>query len=1011
MTVVEFLSRLRTLEVKLWSEGDRLRFSAPPGVLTTDLREQLVERKSEILSFLREAKAAVTPVAPPISPVARDGNLPLSFAQQRLWFLDRLQPDSAAYNVPTAVHLTGALDVAALERTFTEIVQRHETLRTTFQAVDPAPSASGAGGEPRQVIAPQLDVSLSMTDLRSLPEVERSPRARELAQAEAQQPFDLARGPLVRLTLIRLADEEHILLVVMHHIVSDGWSMGILVREIATLYGAFANGRPSPLPDLTIQYADFAHWQRGWLQGEVLAEQLAYWKQQLTGAPVLQLPTDHPRPPVQTYNGATAWFQLPSDLTAGLMALSQREEATLFMTLLAAFQVLLQRYSGQTDIVVGSPIANRTRSEIEGLIGFFVNSLALRTDVSGDPSFRELLARVREVCLGAYAHQDLPFEYLVEELQPARDLSRQPIFQVAFALQNAPLGALELQGLTLSPYEADSGTAKFDLTLFGFETADGLLGWWEYNTDLFETATMQRLSGHWRQLLESIVADPERRLSELELLPDAERQQLLIEWNTTEAVYPQDLCVHELFEAQVERTPEAEAVIFNDVVGAKHSIESVSDPKASLSNASPLRRMTYRELNQRANQLAQHLQTLGVGPEVRVAICVERSPELVIGLLGILKAGGAYVPLDPAYPPERLAFMLEDSEARVLLTQAGGLGARDWGLARTNDEGPLRETQDRFAGQITSHASRVTNHQPLTTICLDTDWPTIAQSPTPNPQPPAPDSLAYIIYTSGSTGRPKGAMIHHRGVVNYLTWCQQAYPLDAGQGSPVHSSIAFDLTVTSVLAPLVTGRRVILLPETAGVEGLGETLRAENDLSLVKITSAHLQLLSEQLSPSEAAGRTRAFIIGGENLLADQIAFWQQAAPETALVNEYGPTETVVGCCVYWANQPASGIIPIGRPIINTQLYILDAHYQPVPVGVPGELYIGGVGVGRGYLNRPDLTAERFIPNPFVIMEEGRTTDDGRRAASVHRPPSSVSTRPVTSLVISPMATSNAWAG
>jgi amino acid adenylation domain-containing protein len=830
--------------------------------------------------------------------------LPASFAQQRLWFLDQLEPGSAVYNMSAALRLTGPLHVPALQQSLDEIVRRHGALRTTFAQVE---------GELAQVIAPALSIALPVVDLQMLPVMEREAETAQLIAQEAEHPFDLAKGPLLRGRLLRLDEQEHMLVLTMHHIVSDAWSMGVFYQELTTLYAAFVRGKPSPLSEPPLQYADFALWQREWLQGDLLEEQLSYWKQRLADVPtVLELPIDRPRPAVQTYRGAVHRFALPTALSEALKALSRQEGATLFMTLLAAFQVLLYRYTGQDDILVGAPIANRTQAECEGLIGFFVNTLVLCTDLAGNPNFRELLRRVREVALGAYAHQDLPFERLVEELQPERDLSRNPLFQVMFDLQNAPLPALDLPDLTVQPLTVDYGTAKFDLTLSVQETAQGLNGLLEYNTDLFDEATIMRLAGHFQTLLEGITADPAQPIGTLPLLTEAERQYLLVDWNATRTDYPREMCVHQLFEAQVERTPDAVAVVFED------------------------QQLTYRELNERANQVAHHLQRLGVGPEVLVGLCMERSLEMVVGLLGILKAGGAYVPLDPAYPQERLAFMLEDAGVPILLTQRHLL-----------ERLPDREAE---------------------VLCLDADWPEIAQQAASNAASAVtPQNLAYVIYTSGSTGRPKGAMIVHRGLTNYLSWAVQAYPVAQGRGAPVHSSISFDLTITGLFAPLLAGRATHLLPEQAGVETLTEALRCGSNFSLVKITPAHLELLAQQLTPAQATGPTRSFIIGGENLRAENVAFWRDYAPETVLVNEYGPTETVVGCCVYTisAATPRTGSIPIGRPIANTRIYILDNQLQPVPTGVPGELYIGGAGVARGYLNRPELTAEKFIADPF----------------------------------------------
>jgi len=561
---------------------------------------------------------------------------PVSFAQQRLWFLDQLVPGNPFYNVPTAVLLTGPLNVAALSQTFNEIVRRHEALRTTFRMLE---------GQPVQVIAVSLSVPLPVVDLQALPVVQREAEVQRLATEQFQHPFDLAQGPLLRVKLLHLGGSEHVLLLTMHHIVADGWSSGVLIRELGVLYAAFATRQPSPLLDLPIQYADFAHWQRQWLQGEVLETQLAYWKQQLKGAEFsLELPTDRARPALQTFRGNRQSLMLPKGLSEAIATLSEQEGVTLFMTLLAAFQTLLYRYTGQEDILVGSPIANRNRSQIEGLIGFFVNSLVLRTDLSGNPTFRKLLLRVREVALGAYAHQDLPFERLVEELQPERDLSQNPLFQVVFALQNAPVEVLELPGLKLSPLNFCSETARFDLEFQLLECLDSLGVVVVYSTELFDQITITRMLEHFQVLLESIVSQPEQRLSDLSLLTEIERHQLL-SWNETQANYPHNSCIHHLFEAQVEQTPDAVAVVYED------------------------EQLTYRELNNRSNRLAHYLRQLGVGPEVLVGICIERSLEMVVGVLSILKAGGAYVPLDPAYPPERLNFMLSDAQVSLLLTQ------------------------------------------------------------------------------------------------------------------------------------------------------------------------------------------------------------------------------------------------------------------------------------------------------------------------------------------------------
>ncbi|HLO85983.1 MAG TPA: amino acid adenylation domain-containing protein [Nostocaceae cyanobacterium] len=841
---------------------------------------------------------------------------PLSFAQERLWFLYQLEPGNTSYNISRVLHIEGQLNIIVLERVIQEIQQRHEVLRTTFKVID---------GVPVQVVNYTATLTLPVLDLQELSEEEQLRTVEHYANQEAQKPFKLSSDLLVRVRLLKLAEHSHVLLITVNHIIADVWSIGIFIQELSTLYKAFSQGETSPLPELPIQYADFAEWQREWLSGEVLEQQLQYWKQQLAGVPaLLELPTDKPRPAVQTFRGSRETFQLSDDLSQKLKSLSQQTGTTLFMTLLAAFSVLLSRYSHQEDIVIGSPIANRNRQEIEPLIGFFVNTLVLRTNLEGNPSFRELLQRVQQMTLDAYAHQDLPFEHLVQILQPERSLSHHPLFQVMFVLQNVPVKTLELPGLTFTPIEQKRTVAKFDLTLTMQETESGLVGVWEYNSDLFVADTIRRMSGHFQTLLEAIVKSPQQNIQQLPILTAAERHQLLIEWNQTQADYPQDKCLHQLFEEQVECTPDAIAVVFEDST------------------------LTYQELNTRANQLAHYLQKLGVKPEVLVGICVERSLKMVIGLLGILKAGGAYVPIDPSYPPQRQKFILEDTQMPLLLTQ------------------------QHLASDIFAQKTQL--------ICLDSDRQLIAQAQSENPISQInPINLAYVIYTSGSTGQPKGTLITHTGLVNYLHWCTQAYQVKEGSGTIVHSSLAFDLTITSLFSPLLVGCAVELLPEHQAIDALGNTLSQRNNLSLVKITPAHLELLNQQLSPHQAPNRTRTMVIGGENLTAQHIAFWRDFAPDTALVNEYGPTETVVGCCIYQvpAGQHHSGSIPIGQPIANTQLYILDQYGQPVPIGVAGELHIGGVGVARGYLNRPDLNAEKFILNPFSDQPGARLYKTG----------------------------------
>ncbi len=874
---------------------------------------------------------------PPISPADRTQPLPLSFAQQRLWFLDQLEPNSPFYNMPEALRLRGPLDLPRLEGALAQLVARHESLRTSFVTV---------GGVPQQVIAPAAPVSIPLTDLTHLPPDEREAAARQLAQLEAAQPFNLANGPLWRCAVARLAPNDHMVLLTVHHIISDDWSSTVLMGEIAALYGGQA------LPPLPIHYADYAAWQRANLQGEMLARHVDFWKNHLTGAPpLLELPTDRPRPSVQSFTGSYRPFALPPATAQGLRALAQREGATPFMTLLAAFQVLLMRYSGQDDIVVGTPIANRSRPELEGLIGFFVNTLALRGDLRGEPSFRQLLRQVRETALNAYAHQDMPFEMVVDAVQPERNLSHSPLFQAMFVLNNTPPQRSAVAAdLLIEAVAAHSGTAKFDLTLFLVEDGDGLSGAFEYCSALFDASTIERMVGHFTRLLESIVATPDTAITRLPLLSAAELHQQLVEWNDTAVPLPA-ASVHQLFEAVAARMPDAIAVT-EDGRPETGATQSPPQPPRMQGGAgqSPIANrqspISYRELNARANQLAHHLRSLGVGPDVLVALCMERSPELLIAILAVLKAGGAYVPLDPGYPAERLRYMIEDGQPKVVIVDCR-LQIADW----------LTEIAAANQSTIYNLQAAMQSQLPTENLALET----------------TPEQLAYVIYTSGSTGRPKGAMITQRGLVNYLTWAVDFYHVAEGNGAPVQSSIAFDLTVTSVLAPLLAGRPVELLPEGADATELGERLRAQPGYSLVKITPAHLELVSQQLAPHEAAGGAGCFVIGGEQLRAETLNLWREHAPATRLVNEYGPTETVVGCCVYEVQpgDPTSGAVPIGRPIQNTQLYVLDAAMQPVPVGVIGDLYIGGAGVGRGYLNRPELTAERFLDFGLAILDFG----------------------------------------
>ena len=922
MTTAELLSHLNELNVLVRADNGQLIVTGPKGMLTPALRAELSERKAEVLTFLGDRTSLARQKERPLQRVPRNGKLPLSFAQQRLWFLDQYEADKPFYNIPFGLRLSGPLNVAALDQSVNEIIRRHEALRTTFSMLD---------GEPVQIIAPAKPFILPVTDLEPLPEGEREDEARRLVSEEAGRPFDLAQGPLFRGKLLRLGEDDHVLLFTMHHIVSDGWSMGVLYRELSVLYEAFSRSQPSPLPELAIQYADYAVWQRLWLTGELLETQLSYWKKQLEGAPaVLNLPTDRPRPAVQTYRGERRSIELSKELTEELKVLSRKEGVTLFMTLLAAFQTLLYRYTGQEDIVVGSPIANRNRTEIEGLIGFFVNTLVLRTDLSGNPTFRELLQRVRKTALEAYEHQDLPFEKLVEELNPERNLNHSPLFQVVFALQHAPTGPRELSGLVSNPVRLDNDTTKFDLSLSMIERSDGLKGSWEYSTDLFDAATIVRIGGHFRRLLEGVVVNPDQSVSDLPILTEPEKHELLIELNDTDHEYPRNKCIHQLFEEQVERSPDATAVIFED------------------------QQLTYRELNGRANQLAHYLQQLGVGPEVLVGICMERSLEIVVALVGILKAGGAYVPLDPEYPKERLAFVLDDTHAPVLLTQ------------------------ERLAEKLPALSARL--------VCLDRDWPQIAEEPQENAENKvSADNTAYIIYTSGTTGKPKGVMISHHNVSRLFRATEPWFHCSRGDVWTVFHSYAFDFSVWELWGALLYGGRAVIVPYwmSRSPEQFYELLCREQVTVLNQTPPVFRQLIqADQSVIDHTQLALRLIILGGEVLDFQSLRPWFDRHGDECpkLVNMYGITETTVHVTYRVVKaidiKPGIGSL-IGAPIPDLELYVLDKHRQLVPIGVSGELYVGGAGLGRGYLNRPELTAERFVLNPFSTRKTGKLYKTG----------------------------------
>ena len=932
--LLKTLQELRTAGVRLWVENGKLRSQAPKGAITPVLRRQIVAQRDALISFLQQAEQSIDAVA--IAPISRTGKIPLSFAQQRLWFIDQFG-SGAAYNMPQLLDLKGPLNLSALQQTLQEIVRRHESLRTTFEVNE---------GVPYQVIHPNMTVDFSIIDLRTSAPDKQKAEVKRLTNAEANRPFDLSHDVMLRAMVLKLSDivlqdvtqndtvaNHHILLLTTHHIASDGWSLGLLVQEIAGLYAAFNEKKPSPLPELPIQYADFAVWQRNYLQGAVLEQQLNYWKGQLANAPeLLQLPTDRPRPTHQSYRGDVVRLELDVQLTQLLRTLSREQGTTLYMTLLAAFQILMSRYTGQSDIIIGSPIANRNRQEIEPLIGFFVNTLALRADLERSVSFLDVLAQAQESTQAAYEHQDIPFERLVEELQLTRSLDHAPLVQVLFALQNAPMEAFALSGVHVTTLELVFETTRFDVEMHLWEVDDYLQGECIYNTDLFDKTTIERMVGHFQTLLKGIVANPDESIARLPLLTEYEKNQLLLEWASHPRLahdYSKEQCIHQLFEEQAERTPNAVAVV-----------------PSSLGTCFGDEQLTYHELNERANQLASHLIEQGVGADVLVGIYVERSVEMVVGLLGILKAGGVYVPVDPTYPDDRLQFMLEDAKVKVLLLT------------------------DKTRANLPNIEASIVN---LTRV-LTTDvskWPTKKPNNSYNPE-----NLAYVLYTSGSTGQPKGVAVPHRTLCNLITW--QAQESHAPTRTLQFSAMNFDVSVQEIFSTLCVGATLVLITEEMRRDpfALLAYLR-EQAITRLFLPFIALQQLAE-VANGQMPPTLREVITAGEQLqITSAIRAWFEGSRCT-LTNQYGPTESHVVTAYRLADEVSEwpSLPPIGRPIANTQIYILDAYQQPVPIGVAGELYIGGDSLARGYLNRPQLTEEKFIRRSFPSV--ANPFDDGK---------------------------------
>ena len=889
--------------------ADAIEPMPPPPNELVERRSNLSENKRDLLEKRLRGRTGRTTEGLLIAPRAKKDRAPLSSAQQRMWFFSELQPGSAVYNIPFALRLKGALNIPALSAALDAIVLRHEILRTRFVAEE---------GSPVQVIAEAGPVALPLTDLSGELRPQREATLQRLLAEESRRPFDLGRDLVVRATLIRLEANEHVLTLIIHHIASDLWAWGVLLRELGALYDGFAAGQPAALPALTIQYADYATWERSWLGSPAIEKQLAYWKQKLAGAStLLDLPTDHPRPAAISFRGALARHSLPSAVVEALKQLSRREDATLFMTLLAAFKVLIFRLTQQPDVIVGVPTAGRNHPQTEGLIGLFVNTMAVRNDLSGDPAFHLLLHDVKTATLEALSHQDLPFDKLIGELRPLRTPGYLPLVQVMFTLQAAVNHDVQLSGLSLTPIDVDPGTARFDLTLVAEQNADSLDLVLEYSTDLFEAATARRMLGQFQTLLEGIVSDSRQRISQLPILTAAERHQQLVEWNRTRVDFPLDSSLHQLFEAQAAAHPQREALVAGS------------------------RRLTYRELNERAHHLACHLRKLGVERETRVAVFLTRDVEMVITLLAILKAGGAYVAMDPAYPLERLAFILQDSCAAIVATQRSLLAAL-----------PPSSGKIVVVDELPASSRGVDSMSWVPTAAHDRD-------------------LAYVIYTSGSTGRPKGVAIEHRNAVAFVRWAETVFSARELAGVLAGTSICFDLSVFEIFVPLSVGGKIILAENPLALPGLP----AANEVRLINtVPSVMREVLRLGLPAS-----VETVNLAGEPLptdLVDQL----YALPHIKVVYDlYGPSETTTYST--FARRERAARPTIGRPIANTELYLLDCHLEPVPIGVTGELFIGGSGVARGYLDRPALTAERFIAHPFSAQPDARlyrTGDLGR---------------------------------
>lgn len=900
--VIHLLGRLRAVGVSLSVDGDSLKCSAPPGVLTAELRAELTEHKPEILAFLKSSINKVVSKDTVLGPADRTAPLPLSYAQQRLWFLCQLDPDSPVYNIPSAVTLTGELDIDALQRALAQIIRRNENLRTSF---------TQENGIPRVVISDEVEWSLQQIDAREIAQKGTAELIRYTSRL-AQERIEITRAPLMRTQLLTTGDNSHVLLLTVHHIVFDGWSMGLFVRELEELYRAYSTGAVPNLAPLTLQYTDFSVWQRKWLESGVLERQLAYWKKQLSGAPpVVNFPADRRRPQVEMFRGARRKLVIPPTLAQKIESLSQQHGVTLFMTLLACFDILLARYTGLEDIVVGSPSAGRSRSELSDVMGFFVSNLVMRTDMSGDPTFSALLARVREMTLQAYEHQDVPFDQLVQAMHPERSAGHSPLFQTMFILQNFPINRAELPGLTLQTMELEYGSARFDLTVEIFPLEGALDVYFDYNSDLYDDATMARAQVHYQTILEAVVGNPNQKLSEIRLLSTAESEELLYARNRTVAEIPDDLCFHHRFEENARTHPDKVALL----------VESEG--------------ITYAQLNERADRIARALQARGAGPNQLVAVFLPRGADLVAALLGVVKSGAAYIPLDPVYPKGRIESILEDARPVAIITSSALLHN-------------LPEASER-------------------TICLDDEGILSESSISCRPLVgPTQQDLAYVIFTSGSTGKPKGVQIGHRALLNFLDAMREEPGMTEDDVLLAVTTVSFDIAGLELFLPLYVGATVCISQQPGDPAELLRDLERYRP-TIMQATPSTWKLL---LASDWMGNQELKILCGGEALEVPLAEALLVRCEE--LWNMYGPTETTIWSAAYRVDHLGSESIPVGRPIRNTTFYVLDRMRQPVPRGVVGELWIGGEGLARGYLNRPDLTDERFLPCPWAVTAETR---------------------------------------